>query len=477
MIKTFIYRPFIFFYLILFSIFFYSKNIYSQKKNSTTTFTEVPPPDWVSQRPVSSSKYIGIGVASKIGNPNYQFEAKKNALYDLTSEIKVNISSNSMLYSVQNDNQFSQSFNSYINLKSVEDIEGYQLIGTYENDKQYWVYYQLDKQEYLDRKNQKKKNTISKAAQIIQLAINDDNQKNYTSSLRKKIQAFSILVPYLNEEIDFSTYHIPNINNIFDLIKDIQFKLQAIVPVMPKNIPVVKPYQTQYTPVQLKLTMYGAPLSQFPFQFFYDDDVLQTSDRAVTSADGILEVTPLYVRPSFQMTNVEFQPDLEALTKYDSISPTNIRFLKSFIQIPKYTLSWSVQPINVFIQTKELNLNKPINDGIIKNLFFNKLKSNEINIVNDSLQADYIIKIKSNTYEDDNSEELKNKFNVVLAQMIIDIYMYDKNKNLIYNQILNNIYGYGANIQLASNNAYMGNRITNVLNEALFYVKRKMISY
>lgn len=128
----------------------------AQKKDEKSTLNEVPPPDWVSQRPISASKYIGIGVASKIGNSDYQFEAKKNALYDLTSEIKTNISSNSMLYSVQNDNKFSQTFNSIITLKSVENIEGYQLAGTYENDKQYWVYYELDKQEYLRQKEQKK---------------------------------------------------------------------------------------------------------------------------------------------------------------------------------------------------------------------------------------------------------------------------------------------------------------------------------
>ena len=83
-------------------------------------------------------------------------EAKKNALYDLASEIKVDISSNSVLYTVQNNNNFNENFNSLIKLSNSDNIEGYTLVDSYENEKQYWVYYQLDKQEYANRKAEKK---------------------------------------------------------------------------------------------------------------------------------------------------------------------------------------------------------------------------------------------------------------------------------------------------------------------------------
>lgn len=100
-------------------------------------------------------KYIGVGFAEKGKGTNYQIEAKKNALYDLTSEIKVNISSNSVLYTVQNNSNFNENFNSLIKLSNTDNIEGYTLVDSYENDKQYWVYYQLDKQEYANLKAQK----------------------------------------------------------------------------------------------------------------------------------------------------------------------------------------------------------------------------------------------------------------------------------------------------------------------------------
>lgn len=451
--------------------------IIAQNKNQPSTAPETSPPDWVSKRPVSTLKYIGIGVASKIGNPNYQLEAKKNALYDLTSEIKASISSNSILYSIQNDNKFTQTFNSLITLKSVENIERYELVGTYENDKQYWVYYELDKQEYIRQKEQKKKNTLSKAAEIIKLSLTDDNQKNYSAGLRKKIQAFSIVVPYLNEEIDFTEYNIPNIKSIFDLTRDIQLKLQSISIISPTVIPILKPYQQKYTPISVKTMIYKNELTQFPFLVYYDDEILQTQDKAISNNNGLLDIVPLYVQAHFQTTTIEIQPDIEALVANDSVSNSHIQFLKSFIQLPKFAIHVTIQPINLFLQTKEMILNKPTKTAIIQNILFNKMKTNEINIVNDSTQADYIIKVYSNTSEDENSNDLKKQFNLYLAQLNIDIYLYTKEKQILFNYSLNRIYGYGSTLQLASNNAYNSEQLVKKLNEPLFYLKRKIVWY
>src|SRR4051812_32781101 len=135
---------------------------------------EVKVPNWVSSRPNNGFKYTGIGFADKSKGGNYQMDAKKNALYDLASEIKVDISSNSVLYTVQNNNTFNENFNSLISLSNSDNIEGYTLVDSYENERQYWVYYQLDKQEYADRKAEKKKQTISKAANLISASFYDE---------------------------------------------------------------------------------------------------------------------------------------------------------------------------------------------------------------------------------------------------------------------------------------------------------------
>ena len=458
--------------LLIYSFIF----LWAQKNKQTLPTNEMPPPEWVSQRPVSASKYIGIGVASK-DNPNYMLEAKKNALYDLTSEIKVNISSNSMLYSVQNNNTFSQNFNSLINLKTVEDLEGYEQVGVYENDKQYWVFYQLDKQEYQRQKEQKKKNILSKSAELIRLALIDAAQKNYTAELRKKIQAFSLVVPYLNEEVDFSSYHIPGIKNIFDLTQDIQITLQAIQVEMPKKTAVLKPYQQKYAPIQTQCFIYKDPFIQFPFRAIYDEDVLHIQERAVSQSNGILEIVPIYVQGVSQTSYIEVQPDLDALIQNDSVATQTIQFLKSFIQMPKFRIPVSIQPITLYLQVREFNLGKSASTSVIKNFLFNKLNLTEISIINDSTQADYIVKVFSNTAEDEHSEDLQKRFHLFLAQLRVDIYLYNKEKQILFNSSIQDVYGYGSTLLLAGSNAYTSERLFDRLNKELFYLKRKILWY
>jgi hypothetical protein len=62
---------------------------------------EIPPPEWVGNRPHSSMHYIGVGSCSKLSRPfDYQTIAKKNALNDLASEISVRVQGQTFLNSL-----------------------------------------------------------------------------------------------------------------------------------------------------------------------------------------------------------------------------------------------------------------------------------------------------------------------------------------------------------------------------------------
>ncbi len=219
----------------------------SKEQTPVATATEVKAPIWVSSRPNNGFKYVGIGFAEKGKSSNYQMEAKKNALYDLASEIKVDISSNSVLYTVQNANNFNENFNSLIKLSNSDNIEGYTIVDSYENDKQYWVYYQLDKQEYADKKALKKQQTITKASNLIASSFYDEKNQDFSSSLKKRIQAFGVLSPYLSEEINFDPAQTNGLKNVFDLTNLIQQQLQSITVAQEKVVQELKPYQaTRY---------------------------------------------------------------------------------------------------------------------------------------------------------------------------------------------------------------------------------------
>lgn len=106
-------------------------------------------PTWISERPITSSHYIGIASASKYEYPYNAIEiAKENALNSLAREIRVNVSSSSLLSTLQVNHWVEESFESKIQSTVAENLEGYTLVGTFEDENEAWVYYSLNKAEY-----------------------------------------------------------------------------------------------------------------------------------------------------------------------------------------------------------------------------------------------------------------------------------------------------------------------------------------
>lgn len=113
-------------------------------------------PGWVKQRPVNSLYYTGIGRAAK-SDKDHREVAKQNALKDLASEIRVEVFSNSLLHTLEKQNQVTSQFEESVCVKASEDLESFHMVGNWQNDQEYWVYYELsimDYQEYITKRRE-----------------------------------------------------------------------------------------------------------------------------------------------------------------------------------------------------------------------------------------------------------------------------------------------------------------------------------
>ncbi|MBA3682311.1 MAG: LPP20 family lipoprotein [Bacteroidetes bacterium] len=451
----------------------------SKKEVAATPAAEVQVPIWVSSRPNNGFKYIGIGVADKGKSSNYQIEAKKNALYDLSSEIKVNISSNSVLYTVQNNNNFNENFNSLINLTNSDNIEGYQLIDSYENEKQYWVYYTLDKADYVNQKTQKKQQIISKASNLISLSFNDEKNKDFSSCLKKRIQAFGVLTPYLSEEINFDPAQTNGIKSVFDLTSVIQQQLQSITLVQKKDIPVLKPYQQTYTPLIYGLELNAkTPLQNFPFVITSDEEKIKINEKTSTNTNGELQLKVNYVEPINQIAAFALSPDISSLMGSDSLGRAGITVLKQFIQTPSLKVQARVNNINIFVTGSEKNFGKPTNLNLIQGIISQKFNGQEVQIVSKITDADYIIESIAETQEDISSDILENNYKIKLAALAISLQLKNNvTQEVIFKTQVNDVYGYANNLEKAGMNAYSNPKLNTKLSEALFFLKRKILVY
>lgn len=167
------------------------------------TPTQAAPPDWLQDRPQAPDAYIGIGRADKNLHPvDFAQIAKRNALSDLASEIKVQIDTRSMLYQIENRDRYREDYQSATRLRAQQNLEGYEQVDSWQNDDQYAVYYRLSKSAYQRQQEARRRQALDRARAFFQQGQQLENQGRYADALQQHLQALTILEPYLGASPD-----------------------------------------------------------------------------------------------------------------------------------------------------------------------------------------------------------------------------------------------------------------------------------
>lgn len=160
-----------------------------------------PRPEWLTAKPVSPSYYIGIGHGVKDGSNNYIQLAKKSALEDLVSEIKVNISSTSVLSQIDINKEFQEKYEQIIQTTVADELEEFEQVDAWEDDRNYWVYYRLSKQRYKEIKDQQKRDAVALGLDFFTKAKESERKGETVLSLGFYYQGFRAIEKYLDEPI------------------------------------------------------------------------------------------------------------------------------------------------------------------------------------------------------------------------------------------------------------------------------------
>ncbi|MBS1490621.1 MAG: LPP20 family lipoprotein [Bacteroidetes bacterium] len=160
-----------------------------------------PQPAWLSNKPDDLLYYIGIGHATKDGQSNYVQEAKKSALEDLISGIKVNVSSTSVLNQLDDGKGFSEKYQQMIQTTATDDIEEYEQVDVWQDDKNYWVYFRLSKQRYKEIKDEQKRNAVTLGLDFFTKARQSEKNNDPVTALGFYYQGFRTVEKYLAEPL------------------------------------------------------------------------------------------------------------------------------------------------------------------------------------------------------------------------------------------------------------------------------------
>ncbi len=157
-------------------------------------------PQWVSNRPLDNSYYIGIGQATKI-KVNYLEQARILALEDLASQIEVNISASTFLHQFESDRQFKEEFRSYVITRSNLNITEYETVDSWENTDTYWVFIRLSKEAYRKKRDERKLAATSLATDFYLRAIPHKDRGEFIESTKWLAKAFEAISEFADEPV------------------------------------------------------------------------------------------------------------------------------------------------------------------------------------------------------------------------------------------------------------------------------------
>ena len=363
-----------------------------------------PKPDWASSKPIESFYYAGIGMAYKSAGADFSAIAKNNALNDLASEISVNVSSSSLFYQVEQDENLRQEFQANTRLKSKENLEGYELVGSYENATEFWVYYRLDKSKFEALKKQRLENAIALSKQLFENAYQFKAGDQYAESVKFTVKAIAALEDYMAEPLQ-TEWHGKQVFLLVELYGFLQqtvsdIRLQPIY----ASINVKRGQAVGADKLSFSTTNpNGIPLVSIPIYFYYSGERI-TNNQLYSNMYGIAA----YTLPRISSTNSKeyFQANVNMVSLVsEATDDAFIRKLLAKVSGPEARIEINVVKPIVYIQSTELNLGEAMATQLLANAFKQNFVDGGFEITTIKSQADYLLSIEAATRESNRQQQ------------------------------------------------------------------------
>jgi len=394
--------------ILLFSIFIISAFFESSQANARK-------PKWVTNRPVDANYYIGIGKANKKITEDYLQTAKNNALSDLISEISVQVSTNSLLYQVEDLNGLRETYEAKIKLAAKDEIEGFEVVDSWENKEEYWIYYRLSKSEYQRKKQEKLDRAKNLSKDFYEKAKASENEYDINNALIYYVKAFDAIQKHLGEDLSVFTFEgkISLDNAIYQSIQSIFSRIHFVPE---KESYFIKTLTTQNEKIQvkvkLKTQLQTQNISNIPVVFSFTDKYDTKIEKALSDNKGFAECTIASMLPKGKDQKIKVELNTEIY--FGETNTENILkhlFLKNDTKPFQY-IHVDVQEIFAYIESGKNLLNHSLEDSFSR-ILQDELSKYFFSFTNNIDDADIKIRIKTNFKEGEKVEKY-NLYNVFL---------------------------------------------------------------
>lgn len=422
----------------------------SKQATSVTESVVVVPeaPAWVNSRPQNSAYYIGIGRSSKIADPlEYQNNAKKNALNDLASEISVRVRGETFLNSLEVNKSYSEDFMSVISTFTDERVEDFEVAGVWENDREYWIYYRLNKAEYQRQKAEKKNKALSSAYDYYLKGKTAESEANIPLGFDMYMRGLFAMKDYWKEVNEYTTTdgNIHLDNEIFSSIQRLATGLK-ITSNSPKislssenNYQVNFPIRTEYN---------GSPAKGISVSYSYSREEYFKPRTLITDNDGYVYINISNVNTLEKSNQLSLAISLEPLISKDLDQTIQSGLVKNLTADQRQIPIDLVTPA-FYLSGTELNFGQPGQNSILVSALTNELVRKGMRISPTAKDSHYQVKINSDTRDSGTTQG----FHSAQLDMRISV-INSLTKEIIYEESFSGIKGLQLNTAAAGNEAY-----------------------
>jgi len=398
---------------------------------------------------MADSYYVGIGHSTKTGTNNYVQEAKKSALEDMVSEIKVNVSSTSVLTQIDNNQEFRERYEQMIQTTAADEIEEFESVDSWEDDRNYWVYYRLSKQRYREIKEQQKRDAVTLALDYFTKAKQSEGESNPIQALGFYYQGFRAVEKYLAEPITLTWEgkEIILTNEIYasmqKLLDDIQ--LTATPSQISLNRRVVQ--GSQSVTVRATSKSNKKVMADLPLKAAFEKGSGDVFPEYKTTPDGQARIllTKIGSRELEQSVAVTVN-----LLSFAGANPSPIfELVSSKMTVPKVSILMAVQRPVVYVTALEKNFGNPRQTLQLTNKIKNYLSKEGFEFTEDKTKAELAMDITS----DSEKGAVSGSIYISYVTSVIRVRTTHDNKE-IYATTLDRVKGYSLDFERASQEAY-----------------------
>ncbi len=401
-----------------------------------------PRPEWLKHRPIDASYYIGISGSSKLQDKfGYAANAQSKALENIASEIKVKVESNSVLYQLERNSEFKDSYESIVRSKTSQNLEGYELVDSWENDEEYWVYYRLSKLKFQETEKQKHQVALDKALGFYKRGIDAEKGKQLTLAVKMHLSSLKALENYLGDvnTVDYEGRSISLTQSNFDKLQNLFLSVKIVGQSEYKNIRGVTRNQELKVSTEYNGKVQGGIPLSIKFKTGDGEFGAETSSNSSGNTKFILKKV---VSPNLSQ---------EVLVTIDNTSHEGDFLSKALLQnleLPQMIISLDVNNPSVFIESNE----KAFGSKKSCQFLAQEIKKQGVNhglaIASAKKNADLIVKIEADTRKGAENS------GVFVAYLNADVFVFDQKGKQLYQGKLVDVKGVQLDYNGASDDAY-----------------------